>query len=157
MVQSPPSFLPIHQTLQFFQVLQIHHIHQALQIFQENSRFGLNAGLARQVAVRDGYNVWLMPGNGFACVAMQPTGDRTMSQGCNTDAAARAGSLTASDGNTVFGIVPDGVRSVTVTDTGTGLRHDEPVIDNVYELAYQPAAVTLTVPGRDPVTFDVVQ
>jgi hypothetical protein len=130
---------------------------RALQTFQAKSRFGLNAGLARQVAVRDGYNIWLMPGNGFTCIAMQAAGDPTMTQGCNTDAAARAGALTTNDGNKVFGIAPDGVRSVTVTDADTGLRHDEPVVDNVYELAPQPATVTLTVPGSDPVTFDVAQ
>jgi hypothetical protein len=130
---------------------------KALQTLQENSRFGVNAGLARQVAVRDGSNVWLMPGNGFVCIGLQPTGDPTMGAGCNTEAAARAGALTVGDGDKVLGIVPDGVRSVTVTDAGTGLRHDEPVTDNVYELAYKPAAVTLTVPGSDPVTFNVLQ
>ena len=65
--------------------------------------------------------------------------------------------LTAGDGVNVFGIVPDGVRSVAVTDADTGLRHDEQVTDNVYELAYKPATVSLTLPGGQPVTFDVLR
>jgi hypothetical protein len=124
---------------------------------QENSRFGLNAGLARQLAVRDGHSIWLMPGNGFVCIGARGPGDTGMGASCNTDDAARAGALTTGDGTNVFGIVPDGVRSVTVTDADTGLRHDEPVTDNVYELAYKPATVTLTVPGEQPVTFDVLR
>lgn len=129
----------------------------ALRTLQDDGPFGLNAGLARQIATRDGYNIWLMPGNGFVCIGMQAVGDATIGAGCNTDAAARAGALTFSDGNALFGIAPDGVRSVTVTDADTGLRHDEPVIDNVYELANQPASVQLTVPGSEPVRFNVLQ
>jgi hypothetical protein len=128
-----------------------------LQTLQADSRFGLNAGLARQLAVRDGYGIWLIPGNGFVCIGIRRPGDRGMSQGCNTDDAARGGALQAGDGTNLFGIVPDGVRSITVTDADTGLRHDEPVTDNVYELAYKPATVTLTVPGEQPVTFDVLR
>jgi hypothetical protein len=128
-----------------------------LQGFQQHSRFGLNADLARQLAVRDGHGVWLMPGNGFVCIGLRAAGDTGMGAGCNTDEGARAGALTTSDGGNIFGIVPDGVRSITVTDAGTGLRHDEPVVDNVYELAQQPATVTLTVPGEQPVTFDVLR
>jgi hypothetical protein len=128
-----------------------------LQTFQADSRFGVNAGLARMIATRDGYGIWLMPGNGFVCIGLRRAGDKGMGQSCNTDDAARAGALSVGDGTNVFGIVPDGVRSVTVTDADTGLRHDEPVTDNVYQLAYQPASVTLTVPGEQPVTFDILR
>lgn len=128
-----------------------------LQEEQDGSRFGINARLARQVAVRDGRGVWLLPGNGFVCIGLRGAHDTGMGQGCNTADAARAGALTAGDGVNVFGIVPDGVRSVAVTDADTGLRHDEQVTDNVYELAYKPATVSLTLPGGQPVTFDVLR
>jgi hypothetical protein len=130
---------------------------KALMTFQDDSSFGINASFARQLTFRDGHNVWLMPGNGFVCVAMQPIGATTMSAGCNTDDAARTGALTTGDGIRIFGVAPDGVSSITVTDADTGLRHDEPVVDNVYELAYKPANIRLTLPDGQPVSFDVVQ
>jgi hypothetical protein len=127
-----------------------------LRSAQDDSRFGLNAGLARVVATRDDTRIWLVPGNGFVCLELQRTGDSGLTEGCNTDDAARSGALTASDGTRVLGVAPDGVRSITVTDDDTGLRHDEPVVENVYELAYKPTNVRLTLPGGQPVTFDIL-
>ncbi|MCW2993801.1 MAG: hypothetical protein JWQ18_1296, partial [Conexibacter sp.] len=118
-------------------------------------QFGLSAGNARVMAVRDGYRIWLIPGNGYLCIGVQAIGDDTMTNGCATEATALRDGLNVSTTEQVFGILPDGVHQIEVADDG-GARHVEPVLDNVYELAPISATVRYQVGATGSVSFRIV-
>jgi len=118
-------------------------------------QFGLSAADARVLRTVDGNRVWLIPGNGYLCIGVQPVGQDTMSSGCATEADALRTGLNVSDTEHVYGILPDGVHQIEVADDG-GVRHVEPVVDNVYELAPVSATVRYQVGATGSVTFRIV-
>jgi hypothetical protein len=118
-------------------------------------RFGLAPGQARVMATRDGHRVWLMPGNGFLCIGVQAAGDGHMSTGCASEAKALRDGLNVSDTDNVYGLLPDGVHQIEVTDDN-GFHHVESVIDNVYELPPVSATIRYQVGGAGSVSFRVI-
>jgi hypothetical protein len=103
----------------------------------------VNATLARRVDTgRRTENVWVAPGAGTVCLlALDPAGPGGgYAQQCRAPNDVAAGRLfiTYISGRdptrgptTVYGVVPDGVRRVTVTDDD-GTRRTVGVRDNVY-------------------------
>ncbi len=103
-------------------------------------QFGLSARQARVMATIDGQRIWLVPGNGFACIGVQATGNDLMDLGCDTKAVTLKYGLNVSNTENIYGLLPDDVRKIDVTDD-TGFRHVESVNDNVYVLAPVSATV----------------
>jgi hypothetical protein len=93
--------------------------------------YGANAALARRVeGLPQGVDAWLVPGNGSLCLV---TNDGAS---CGPDATLIKYGLAAESGSgsgaqSVTGIVPDGVTSVTIT-LANGSRQDTTVVDNGY-------------------------
>jgi hypothetical protein len=96
-----------------------------------------------------------MPGNGFLCMGVQAAGDEHMGTGCASEAKALKDGLNVSDGTNLYGVLPDGVHQIEVTDDD-GLRHVEPVVDNVYELGPVSATIRYQVGATGSVSFRVV-
>ncbi|MEA2445460.1 MAG: hypothetical protein QOJ12_2752 [Thermoleophilales bacterium] len=102
---------------------------------KSGSLWGANPGLSRHVAP----GVWLIPGNGFICVAQMSAADGSLGFGCATPLQAEEGLLQPAEldnaGNgIVTGVLPDGVASVTLIDRD-GTRREAPVERNVYRAA----------------------
>jgi hypothetical protein len=112
------------------------------------SRFGLDPSAARVLAQIDGNRLWLVPGNGFACLAVEeprPQGGVALS--CDTEAVVLRDGLRANDGKTIYGVLPDGIDKIEVTDDD-GFRHVEPVSRNAYVLRNASATVRYPVGDR---------
>ena len=97
-----------------------------------SKRWGSNPDLARRVAP----GVWLVPGDGFVCVANVTPRDGALGFGCATPAAVEQGLLQPSDVNgrgegVLTGVMVDGVESVTIVDKD-GSRRQVEVDRNVY-------------------------
>jgi hypothetical protein len=60
--------------------------------------------------------IWLVPANGALCLALQDTGDDSIGTSCEPSDAVVTRGITVGDGTKVYGLVPDGVTSVAVTD-----------------------------------------
>ncbi|MCW2985690.1 MAG: hypothetical protein JWR63_3260, partial [Conexibacter sp.] len=117
--------------------------------------FGLDAGAARVLTHRDGKRLWLIPGNGFVCLGLQTLGTPELGATCNTEAAALREGLQNGDGEAIYGVLPDGIDRIEVTDDN-GFRHVEPVDHNAYVLRNANATVRYPV-GRDRIeTFRVI-
>jgi hypothetical protein len=119
-------------------------------------QFGLAARQARVMATVTGQRVWLIPGNGFLCIGVQAIGDDGMVMGCETRAVALKYGVSAFNTESIYGVLPDGVRQIDVTDD-EGFHHVESVNDNVYVLP--PVSATIryrTGASGKPVTFRVI-
>jgi hypothetical protein len=103
-------------------------------------QFGLSARQARVLATTDGQRIWLVPGNGFACIGVQAIGSDLMDLGCDTKGVTLKYGLNVFNTENIYGLLPDGVRKIDVTDD-TGFHHVESVNDNVYVLA--PVSATI--------------
>lgn len=109
-------------------------------------RFGLDASNARILARIDGNRLWLAPGNGFACLAVEePAGG--INGSCDREAVVIRDGLRTNNGKTIYGILPDGVDKIEVTDDD-GFRHVEPVHRNAYVLRNTSATVRFPVGDR---------
>jgi hypothetical protein len=98
-------------------------------------RWGANPALSRRVAP----GVWLIPGDGFVCVANVGPRDGTLGLGCATPAEVDQGLLQPADldaegAGVVTGVLPDGVSSVTLVDRD-GSSRSAAVERNVYRAA----------------------
>jgi hypothetical protein len=100
--------------------------------------------------------IWLVPANGALCLALEDTGDGSLGASCEPSQVALTRGVTVGDGTTVYGLAPDGVTSVDVTDDGsTTTVVDLDPGDGVYRL--NTGHVTVTVDGPNGLTaFDVV-
>jgi hypothetical protein len=115
--------------------------HTAVAAFaKEATRFGADADAARVLATVDGKRLWLIPGNGFVCLGVQPLDAETLATGCNTQAVALRDGVNVVDGDTLYGLLPDGIDRIEVTDDD-GFKHTEPVTDNAYILKNANATV----------------
>jgi hypothetical protein len=98
-------------------------------------RFGANVALSRRAAP----GVWLVPGDGFVCVAYVSPADGTLGFSCVTPSQVDEGllqpaSLDKDGAGVVTGVMPDGVSSVTLVDRDGSSRHAA-VDRNVYRAA----------------------
>jgi hypothetical protein len=117
---------------------------------------GLAPDDARIVGATGFGPIWLVPANGALCLALQDTVDGSLGASCEptTDVIARG--VTVGDGSTVYGLVPDGVASVEVTDAAsTTTTVDLDPGDSVYRLNTGPVSVTVDGPSGST-SFDVV-
>lgn len=117
---------------------------------------GFAPGDARVVGSAVAGPIWLVPANGALCLALQDTSDGSLGASCEPTEDVITRGVTVGDGSTVYGLVPDGVTSVDVTDDGnTTTPVDLDPGDSVYRLNTGP--VTVTVDGPSGLTsFDVV-
>jgi hypothetical protein len=118
-------------------------------------RFGLSARQARVLATVDGQRVWLIPGNGYVCIGVQAVGNDLMDLGCETQAIALRDGLSVFNSENIYGLLPDGIRQIEVTDD-TGFRHVESVNDNVYVLPPVSATIRYRAATGKIVRFRVV-
>jgi len=110
------------------------------------SRFGLDPSAARVLTRIDGNRLWLVPGNGFSCLAVEePTGG--INGGCDTEAVVLRDGVRINNGTTIYGVLPDGIDKIEVTDDD-GFRHVEPVSHNAYVLRNASATVRYPVGSR---------
>ncbi|HEX4032947.1 MAG TPA: hypothetical protein VHX66_00750 [Solirubrobacteraceae bacterium] len=128
---------------------------------------GANPSLARTAlrpATHDGLApllVSVVPAGGAVCLRLLIT-SRESRWWCAAEAAASRGALTVAllpagplpnqrTRQFVVGLVPDGVRSVTITSFG-GSGHKVPVRRNVYATEmFAPTAISFELPGRGTV------
>jgi hypothetical protein len=96
-----------------------------------------------------------MPGNGFLCIGVQPRGDRSIGFDCASEAVALRDGVNVSDTDTIFGVLPAGVRRIEVTDD-EGLRHVESVVNHLYLLAPVSATVRYRARSGRLVSFRVI-
>jgi hypothetical protein len=118
-------------------------------------QFGLSARQARVMATVDGQRVWLVPGNGFVCIGVQAIGNDLMDLGCETRAVALKYGLSVFNTENIYGVLPDGIRQIEVTDD-TGFHHVESVNDNVYVLPPVSATVHYRTSAGKIVAFRVI-
>jgi hypothetical protein len=99
--------------------------------------------------------IWLVPANEALCLALENTGDGSLGVSCEPSEAVITRGITVGDQATVYGLVPDGVTSIDVTDAGnTTTPVDLDPGDSVYRL--NTGDVTVTVDGPSGMTsFDV--
>ncbi|WP_445149073.1 hypothetical protein [Baekduia sp. Peel2402] len=109
-------------------------------------RFGLDPSAARVLTRIDGNRLWLVPGNGFTCLAVEePTGG--VNGGCDTEAVVLRDGVRVNNGTSIYGVLPDGIDKIEVTDDD-GFRHVEPVSHNAYVLRNASATVRYPVGDR---------
>lgn len=105
------------------------------QRMNEHGRFGINPGLARRAIAGLSNSVYVLPGRGYVCHALT-VGDG-MNMGCSETAdlaAGQAGAATVllpGGAIAIYGIVPDGVDSVTVETDQQGSGATK-VVSNAY-------------------------
>jgi hypothetical protein len=99
--------------------------------------------------------IWLVPANGALCLALQDTGDDSLGASCEPSEVVITRGITVGDQATVYGLAPDGVTSVDVTDDGSTTTTVGLVAGNsIYRL--DTGHVTVTVDGPNSMTsFDV--
>jgi hypothetical protein len=117
--------------------------------------FGLQTSAARILAHVDGKRLWLVPGNGYACLALQAR-DESGPLSCATEAVARRDGISANEGDAIYGILPDGVDQIEVTDDRDGYRHVEPVDHNAYVLKNVSATIRYPAGAKNQATFRVI-
>lgn len=117
--------------------------------------FGLDPAAARILARIDGKRLWLVPGNGYACLALQEP-DGLITAGCATEAVALRDGIQANDDEAIYGLLPDGVDRIEVTDDRDGYRHVEPVDHNAYVLKNASATIRYPVGAARQETFRVI-
>jgi hypothetical protein len=128
----------------------------ALRAWATRSRaFGLAPSAARVLTRIDGKRLWLVPGNGYACLALQEP-DGVITGGCATEAVALRDGMQANDKEGIYGVLPDGIDQIEVTDDRDGYRHIEPVDHNAYVLKNVSATIRYRVEGKPPETFRVI-
>jgi hypothetical protein len=127
---------------------------------------GANPNLARTLREPAGGlsagTVSVVPADGWVCLRVPFVGIRAAQWWCQTLAQARAGRLLmalrpagplrASD-QLLIGLVPDGVRSVTITAAG-GVRRVVAVRENVYDTQiYTPRTIAIDLPRRGTLSY----
>ncbi|HET6508368.1 MAG TPA: hypothetical protein VFG42_16360 [Baekduia sp.] len=126
------------------------------RLARHSRTFGLDAGGARVLAHIDGKRLWLIPGNGFVCLGLEnPAPHRGLSIGCDTEEVALRDGLQANDGKSIYGVLPDGVTRIEVTDDD-GFRHIEPVNRNAYVLSDDNVTVRYPVGAKRQQTFRII-
>jgi hypothetical protein len=100
-----------------------------------DDHFGANPSLAR----RTGPGTWIVPADGYICVANTTPGEGALGFGCATPEDVQKGLLAPADidkdGNGVLtGVLPDGVAEVTLADKD-GSTRSVPVDRNTYRAA----------------------
>jgi hypothetical protein len=88
-----------------------------------DEHWGANPDLARRTAP----GVWLVPGDGYVCVANSTPGEGTLGFGCATPEDVERGLLAPSDvdangSGVLTGVLPDGVREVTLVNRDGSTR-----------------------------------
>jgi len=110
------------------------------------ARFGMNPGLARRAIASPASSLYLVPANGHVCAALTVGDGATVSCPETADlAAGRSSAATVTlDGGAIaiYGLVPDGVDTVTVNTSHEGLEVAQ-VVDNAY-LAVVPDGTELS-------------
>ncbi len=117
--------------------------------------FGLDPSAARVLARIDGKRLWLVPGNGYACLALQEP-DGLVTAGCATEAVALRDGVQVGDEQAIYGVLPDGIDQIEVTDDRDGYRHAEPVDHNAYVLDNASATIRYPLRGGGQETFRVI-
>jgi hypothetical protein len=121
----------------------------------DSAQRGLDADGARVVGETDAGPIWLLPANGALCLALEDTTDGSVGTSCEPSDTVIARGITVGDGTDVYGLVPDGVTSIDVTDDNedtTPVTLDEG--SSVYTLDAGHYTVDVDGPGG-PTTFDV--
>jgi hypothetical protein len=115
----------------------------------------LDADGARVVGATGAGPIWLVPANGALCMALEDTDGASAGASCEPSGAVVARGITVGDGSHVYGLVPDGVTSVEVTDDADATTTiDLDPGSSVYTLG--TGHVTVAVDGPDGLTsFDV--
>jgi hypothetical protein len=90
---------------------------------ESDEHWGANPALSRRTAP----GTWILPGDGYVCVANATPGEGALGFGCATPEDVEKGLLAPSDvdanGNGVLtGVLPDGVNEVTLIDHDGGTR-----------------------------------
>jgi hypothetical protein len=120
----------------------------------DDAQRGLDADGARVVGATDAGPIWLVPANGALCLALEDTDDESVGTACEPSETVIARGITIGDGSTVYGLVPDGVTSVDVTDDQDDTTTVPLTGSSVYTLGTDHVTVTVDGPD-DPTTFDV--
>jgi hypothetical protein len=115
----------------------------------EGGHWGANPSLARRTAP----GVWIVPGDGYVCVANTTPGEGSLGFGCATPEDVDRGLLAPSDvdanGKGVLtGVVPDGVGNVTLVDRD-GSTRQAAVDNNTYSVAIDAGLKEVRFTGSD--------
>jgi hypothetical protein len=98
--------------------------------------------------------IWLVPANGAHCLALEDVTDDSLGASCEPSEAVITRGITVGDGTTAYGLVPDGVTSVTVDDGVTTTTVEIDPGSSVYAL--DTGEVSVEVDGPAGVqSFDV--
>ncbi len=127
----------------------------------ERESFGMNPGLSRRAIGNMTNSIYVIPGRGHVCVSLTDSEGATVICPTTDDIAegvARPATVSlASGGVAVYGVVPDGVDSVSV-QTGVSASTEVTVDDNTYYTVVPPGTplrkVSYVGPSG-PVDFDI--
>jgi hypothetical protein len=116
---------------------------------RSDDQWGANPSLSRRTAP----GVWIVPGDGYVCVANATPGEGALGFGCATPEDVDRGLLAPSDvdanGNGVLtGVVPDGVGHVTVVNRD-GSTRESAVDNNTYRVAIDADLKEVRFTGSD--------
>jgi hypothetical protein len=115
---------------------------------------GFDAAGARVVGSTDAGPIWLVPANGALCLALEDTGGGSAGAACEPSDYVIARGITVGDGATVYGLAPDGVTTLAVTDDEEDTTTVTVASGSVYTLG--TGHVTVALDGPDgPASFDV--
>jgi hypothetical protein len=120
----------------------------------EQAPVGLDADGARVVGATARGPIWLVPIAGGLCVGLQDTADGSIGISCDSTAHSVDHGVAGGDGTTIYGVVPDGVDTITVTPDGGTARTVKVSDGGVYALPSEDATVALDGPDG-PTTFDL--
>ena len=139
-----------------------------VQIHQGAGPFGSNPSLARTLSeplrgLSRGF-VSVIPGNGWVCLRL-PITPESVYYNCQPTARAAGGALVITQrppgplrasNQLVVGLVPDGVRAVTIKG-GDGVAHRVAVRQNVYDVElFDPRTVSMVLPGGRAVHLSLI-
>jgi hypothetical protein len=115
----------------------------------DEEHWGANPALSRRTAP----GVWIVPADGYVCVANSTPADGDLGLGCATPEDVDRGLLAPSDvdaqGTGVLtGVVPDGVHQVTLTDRDGSTRTAD-VDRNTYRVAIDANLKEVRFTGAD--------
>lgn len=118
-----------------------------VELLAGRSNVGFDADGARVVGSTPAGPIWLIPANGGLCLGLENTTDGSLGAACEASSDVIARGTTVGDGTAIYGIVPDGTTTVTVTPTG-GTSTAVPVgTGGTYTLPFASATVAVDAPA----------
>jgi hypothetical protein len=112
-----------------------------VQTLAARSDVGFDATGARIVGATATGPIWLFPVNGGLCLGLEDTAGGAIGAACEATADVVARGTTIGDGTAIYGIVPDGVTAITVTNASGIATSVSVTPGGTYKLPFASATI----------------